>query len=144
MPTVKTGDDPYRLQFEEVYGKVIRHDHWLKIRAEMAEVGLSLTYQNVSFYAHFKSLCPRKPLTKAAISKLNKFTSGYKGKTLLGSELKDLIEKDGAGGALVYKPFYQAGFSFKGTSRYSFEAAYKILTYAYTTRRKQEESDDRG
>ncbi len=137
MPPVKSSFDSYRKQYQEIYGKTIRHDQWLQVCREIREAGLRIDHQTIKAYARFKKANPRKPLTKAAIEQLETFTRTYAPfPTISGREISTFIQqkrpylRDYA----IYKSFYKAGLSFKADQLYKFDQAYQVLTFALTTR----------
>lgn len=138
MPTTKSANDYYRQLFEKVYGKPIKHSHWLQIRQEITEAGLHLNAETVRAYASFKRMNPRKRLSKEALERLDQFSKQYHDKPLTGWELAELIKKfePNLKPHSIYRSFHKAGLNFRADKQYSFTRAYYVLTFALTIRPK--------
>ena len=132
MPKTITGNDPYRKKFQEIYGN-IRNSQWLNIRTELRSAGLKLDMKTVEFFANFKKLQPRTILTKKALKKLDAFTVKYSFTDFTGSDLSTLIRSTtNLSNSAIYKSFYKAQLSFSKDRLYSFDEAYRVVTFAYT------------
>ena len=152
MPKTISRDNPQRLKFEKEYGRTIRHDHWLKICSEMKQSGLEKNHRNLTFYAHFKQIFPRKTLTKEMIEKINHFSTkceSIKNKKetqqgFLGDEIIYLLKTTTSlSKGMIYKSFYKAGLSFNKECLYSFEQSYRIVVNAYTTIARPKKGKDK-
>ena len=134
MPKTLTGNNPLRLKYEEVYGK-IRHSQWLNVRSEIVNAGLTLDSATITFYAQFKKLQPRKVLTRKTLQKLNDFAYTHQGikNSFSGAELETLILKNTTlPQYALYRCFYKAKVNFCKEKLYTFDEAYRVLTFAYT------------
>ncbi len=126
--------DP-RLFYERFLGKRVSDTHWRKVTKTLEDNGLSLTDDNVIFYAKIRKLIHRTPVEFRDIltcyQQAEKFLA-IKSKKVTGSEILELLQREGI---IPHKATLSRWFKplggFRKTRFYYPEQLTPVLTAAY-------------
>jgi hypothetical protein len=143
MPVLKSANDPLKKHYESAANQALRHSQWMEIRSCLIRSGMRLTEQNVTKYAKFRKVAPRKHITLAQREAYQEFLNKYGNRTdFLGVELIEIVQQ-------LYPPiknrphqlrkrFYTVGLKCDRSAIYSFQDACKAVASVilYTPKQK--------
>lgn len=132
MPIAKSANDLLKKHYELAANQVLRHSQWNEIRSNLIRSGVRLTKENLTKYARFRQVAPRKHITLAQREAYQEFINRYGSRSdFLGVELIEIVQQ-------IYPPirsrlhqirkrFYAVGLRCDRSSIYSFQDACKAV-----------------
>ncbi|MHC5939276.1 hypothetical protein [Nostoc sp.] len=143
MPTIKTANDPLKNHYQITANQILRHSQWVDIREALIRSGMRLTRENITKYARFRRVAPRKHITLAQREAYQEFLNKYGSRPdFLGIELIEIVQqlhppiKERS--HQLRKRFYAVGLRCDRSTIYSFQEACIAVASAilYTPKQK--------